>query len=338
MLDPSLEDVVLKTPPESKKPVSAVEAISAQKKVVLKRKLIAPVDDDSVVSSTPIVGSPKVDAAAAAAVAAVTLNTSATSIKDADLTGGATPTKVPKIPITAPSDDDGIVIKNRAAEAAAKAADNGNGDAAAVGKDVVKLAEVTVLTYQERMELRAKRFGIPAAAAATTPPAAEKKTAAVTGVTAAAATNTKPSAAVALLADTEQLKKRAERFGLTVADESAKLAARAERFGTAATTTKTTVPAAAGAAKTTTSSNTSAELVEQMRKRAERFGGSVSKVMLQIENEEKLRERQDRFNATAAAAAAATTTVTTAAAVATVVAPAAKVPIEAPAAVADKTE
>lgn len=289
MLDPSaLEDVVLKTPPESKTTtpaaVAAADAIPAQKKIVLKRKLIEP---ESISTTTD-----------AAAIGSDDLNISATSVgslsaaDDSAASIGVTPTKVPKIPITAPAADDQIIVRSvkkvaitADTTAAAPAADTG----ATVDK---KIAEVANLSYKERMELRAKRFGLPAVQAKPT----------LAAPVAAAATTAKPVAAaaaagkpVSALADPEQLKRRAERFGLNVADESAKLAARAERFGTNAT-------AKTGATKTAAAVNP--ELLEQMRKRAERFGGSVSKEMLKIENEEKLRLRQERFNASAAAAAA----------------------------------
>lgn len=260
---------------------------------MLKRKLIEP---ESITTST----------AATAANDSDDLNISATSVGSLSATElsdpsiGVTPTKVPKIPITAPADDDNIVIA-RAVKKVPISVDTvvsspaDNSDAA---KDK-KIAEVAQLSYQERMDLRAKRFGLPAVAAKVTPVAPAAATAAAKKPVATAVVSAN---VISPLADPEQLKRRAERFGLTIADESAKLAARAERFGTAAATAK------AGGA--TASAAVNPELLEQMRKRAERFGGSVSKQMLQIENDEKLRQRQERFNASAAAAAAATATAT----------------------------
>lgn len=299
MLDPSaLEDVVLKTPPESKTTAAAVaaaDAIPAQKKVVLKRKLIEP---ESIPAS-----------ADAAAIGSDELNISATSVSSlsaADVSVasiGVTPTKVPKIPITAPAADDNIIV--RAVKKVAITADTSAATAATDSDATVdkKIAEVAQLSYKERMELRAKRFGLPAVQAK--PTSAAPVTAAVAAATkkpVAAATAAAAANVVSPLADPEQLKRRAERFGLNVADESAKLAARAERFGTDGTTKTGGAKTKNGDAKTATAVNP--ELLEQMRKRAERFGGSVSTQMLKIENEEKLRQRQERFNASAAAAAA----------------------------------
>lgn len=202
---------------------------------------------------------------------------------------GVTSPKVPKIPITAPQADDAV-----APASAQKAIDStaaANGDP----KNVVKVEAVAQLTHQERLDLRAKRFGGPKPAAQPTAVATKPAT-------------TPTKTVVSPLVDPEQLRKRAERFGLSTADETAKLAARAARFGLAepnvaaaatavtSTTKKTATPVAAGA---------NAELVELMRKRAERFGGSVSKVMLEIESEDKRRQRLERFNADKAAAAAA---------------------------------
>lgn len=271
LLDPSLEDAVLKTPPESKPTqIDDVGGTASQKKVILKRKLIVSESENSVNGATPTVTTAQLSAA------------SDTKAAEA----GVTSPKVPKIPITAPQADDAV------APASAHKAITIDSTAAANGdpKNVVKVEAVAQLTHQERLDLRAKRFGGPKPAAQPTAVATKPAT-------------TPTKTAVSPLVDPEQLRKRAERFGLSTADETAKLAARAARFGLAepknavtSTTKKTATPVAAGA---------NAELVELMRKRAERFGGSVSKVMLEIESEDKRRQRLERFNADKAAAAAA---------------------------------
>lgn len=94
----------------------------------------------------------------------------------------------------------------------------------------------------------------------------------------------------------ERLELRAKKFGAPIAAESLK-AARSERFGLTPVTTSATV------AKTETNTNSSnkngsssvVSNVDVLKKRAERFGGSVSKVMNKIENLEKLQKRSERF-------------------------------------------
>lgn len=109
----------------------------------------------------------------------------------------------------------------------------------------------------------------------------------------------------------ERLELRAKKFGAPVSSDVAKLA-RAERFGLPET--KASAPAAGGGSSggaAVSTAKTAAD-VELLKKRAERFGGSVSNTMVKIEMNEKLLKRQERFGAGAAAAAGgagATTTV-----------------------------
>lgn len=92
----------------------------------------------------------------------------------------------------------------------------------------------------------------------------------------------------------DRLELRAKKFGATPSADALKQA-RAERFGISAD------------AKTgSKSDDTSGKIgnatvsVDILKKRAERFGGSVSTVMNKIENQEKLLKRQERFGASAA--------------------------------------
>lgn len=85
----------------------------------------------------------------------------------------------------------------------------------------------------------------------------------------------------------ERLEMRAKKFGTPIAPESAKLA-RSERFGL---TNASTTPTGGGGNKITTIPVS----VEILKKRAERFGGSVSSEMNKIDNLEKLQKRQARF-------------------------------------------
>lgn len=91
----------------------------------------------------------------------------------------------------------------------------------------------------------------------------------------------------------ERLELRAKKFGAAPSIDALKQA-RAERFGTS------------GEAKTDAKSDNSTGKiasapvsVDVLKKRAERFGGSVSTVMNKIENKEKLLKRQERFAASA---------------------------------------
>lgn len=104
----------------------------------------------------------------------------------------------------------------------------------------------------------------------------------------------------------ERLEMRAKKFGAPVSIDSLK-SARAERFGLSATSTIT-----ASATANSENGGKNGVSVETLKKRAERFGGSVSKVMTKIENFEKLQKRRERFGAAAAAAAEKSTVTATA--------------------------
>ncbi|XP_010792266.1 SAP domain-containing ribonucleoprotein isoform X3 [Notothenia coriiceps] len=109
----------------------------------------------------------------------------------------------------------------------------------------------------------------------------------------------------------ERLQKRAERFNLPATAESKK-AIRAARFGE--TTEKSApAPTAGGVAAAKAPVN-----VDQLKKRAERFGMNVSSVSQKIEEDEKLKKRKERFGVTAASTGA----VAAVAAVATAASPA----------------
>ncbi|TDH10184.1 hypothetical protein EPR50_G00072540 [Perca flavescens] len=93
----------------------------------------------------------------------------------------------------------------------------------------------------------------------------------------------------------ERLQKRAERFNLPATAESKK-AIRAARFGES---TENTSPAPGAVANSKAPVN-----VDQLKKRAERFGMNVSSVSQKIEEDEKLKKRKERFGVTAAAGVA----------------------------------
>lgn len=92
----------------------------------------------------------------------------------------------------------------------------------------------------------------------------------------------------------ERLELRAKKFGAAPTVDALKQA-RAERFGIAADT-KTAAKSDSGTGQIASAPVS----VDVLKKRAERFGGSVSTVMSKIENKEKLLKRQERFGAGAA--------------------------------------
>lgn len=123
---------------------------------------------------------------------------------------------------------------------------------------------------------------------------------------------------VSQLSVKERMEMRAKKFGAAPSADSLK-AARAERFGAAAQapeadkatpeTDKAASPAKKAAepiAKVITAPDVGA-----LKKRAERFGYSVAKTMVTMENKEKLLKRQERFgNAEGASTGSSTTPVT----------------------------
>lgn len=99
----------------------------------------------------------------------------------------------------------------------------------------------------------------------------------------------------------ERMELRAKKFGAAPTGDVAKLA-RAERFGITADT---------AAAKTDNKDSSlsitkTAPDVDLLKKRAERFGGSVSNAMVSIEQKEKLLKRQERFGAAASSTVSGT--------------------------------
>ncbi|CAD7093009.1 unnamed protein product [Hermetia illucens] len=85
----------------------------------------------------------------------------------------------------------------------------------------------------------------------------------------------------------DRLEMRAKKFGTAASADTAKLA-RAARFGQSTNAESIT------SASSATSASTS---IDTLKKRAERFGCSVSSRMVQLERKEKLMKRQERFGA-----------------------------------------
>uniref|UniRef100_A0A4W5MFV5 SAP domain containing ribonucleoprotein n=1 Tax=Hucho hucho TaxID=62062 RepID=A0A4W5MFV5_9TELE len=90
----------------------------------------------------------------------------------------------------------------------------------------------------------------------------------------------------------ERLQKRADRFNVPTSADSKK-AIRASRFGLTAAAPPTS----------TMGQSQSSISVEQLKKRAERFGGNVSSVSKKVEEDEKLKKRKERFGILTAAVA-----------------------------------
>lgn len=91
----------------------------------------------------------------------------------------------------------------------------------------------------------------------------------------------------------ERLELRAKKFGAAPSADALKQA-RAERFGISSEA-KTATKADGSGGKIASAPIS----VDVLKKRAERFGGSVSTVMNKIENKEKLQKRQERFGGSA---------------------------------------
>lgn len=96
----------------------------------------------------------------------------------------------------------------------------------------------------------------------------------------------------------ERLELRAKKFGAAPTSDL-KLQARAARFGLDSES------------KSTTSSTSTVSSLEALKKRAERFGVSVSDKLTKIDQQEKLQKRQERFAGAAASTPAAATTPST---------------------------
>lgn len=146
----------------------------------------------------------------------------------------------------------------------ASKASNGNSDGS-VGK-------LSQLTMKERMEMRAKKFGVPASGDAVKVARAERFGGATSDAT--ASTTSKSLTFEKSAPDVDLLKKRAERFGGSVSNTmvkielSEKMLKRQERFGAATTVTGTVKTATS---ETPASTEVSSEYAEKAKLRLERF-------------------------------------------------------------------
>ena len=99
------------------------------------------------------------------------------------------------------------------------------------------------------------------------------------------------------MSDAERLRLRAEKYGVNTSKGAiSSKEARAARFGvaaakgTAAATEKKTPAAGKGAAK-----NVSAEDLEKMKQRSLRFGATVSSTLSSADSVDKIAKRKERF-------------------------------------------
>ncbi|CAB1336666.1 unnamed protein product [Coregonus sp. 'balchen'] len=102
----------------------------------------------------------------------------------------------------------------------------------------------------------------------------------------------------------ERLQKRADRFNVPASADSKK-AIRAARFGLPAAAPPTSTTGVTVNKSTASNPHICPVSVEQLKKRAERFGGNVSSVSKKVEEDEKLKKRKERFGILTAAAAVA---------------------------------
>lgn len=168
------------------------------------------------------------------------------------------------------SDDE----KKQSEEASSDDAKDKDAEAAS-GEPEKKVIKLTELTPQQRLEMRAKKFG---AQATETPDSKLQARAARFGL----AAGSSPSKPASTLVSIDALKKRAERFGVNVSDkvtkleQDEKLHKRQERFGAGAPASTTTAavvaPNVTATGKVTiSSSSTKTDYAERARLRLERF-------------------------------------------------------------------
>lgn len=182
-----------------------------------------------------------------------------------------TPAPTTTVPANA-SDDEKKQTKEASDDAKPK-----DPETAASDEPPKKVIKLTELTPQQRLEMRAKKFG---AQAAETPDSKLQARAARFGLS--GSDSSKPASTLVSL---DALKKRAERFGVNVSDKVSKLEQdeklhkRQERFGAAATTPATgteVAPKLTATGKVTiSSSSTKTDYAERARLRLERFKNTV---------------------------------------------------------------
>jgi len=112
-----------------------------------------------------------------------------------------------------------------------------------------------------------------------------------------------PPKPVSQLTDAERLKLRAEKYGVSTAKGAlSSKEARAARFGMATSGDKKTASPAAAKGGAASAKNLSADDLEKMKQRSQRFGSTVSSAMSNVDNMEKILKRKERFGEVASSA------------------------------------
>ncbi|XP_053695448.1 uncharacterized protein LOC128742973 isoform X2 [Sabethes cyaneus] len=150
-------------------------------------------------------------------------------------------------------------------------------DQVATGEPEKKIIKLNQMTAQERLEMRAKKFGPQAVTTDVSSNSKLQARAARFGIGGTSSTASTSNGSNSNLVSLDALKKRAERFGANVSDkltkleQEEKLQKRQERFGQAAETKLT----ATGKVAITASSSTSTDYSERARLRLQRFKNTV---------------------------------------------------------------
>jgi SAP domain-containing ribonucleoprotein len=164
------------------------------------------------------------------------------------------------------------VISTEPAKKAEESTEDASKETSSTSEPEKKIIKISELSVQDRLELRAKKFGNATGTVSSSSDKLDARAARFGVTTATTADSTKSNKiTITASAPIEVLKKRAERFGaatstdLKKSEMDEKLQKRQERFGSAAPTT--------GSVKL--SDTTSVDYAEKARLRAERFKTAV---------------------------------------------------------------
>ncbi|XP_058823120.1 SAP domain-containing ribonucleoprotein [Topomyia yanbarensis] len=163
-----------------------------------------------------------------------------------------------------------VAVTSVASDGEAKKTEDANKSEQHSGEPEKKIIKLNQMTAQERLEMRAKKFGAQVVESPNSKLQARAARFGLGGTSSSVASGSPTSNLISL----DALKKRAERFGVNVSDKvtklelDEKLQKRQARFGEAATTSKLT---ATGKVAITAASSTNTNYSERARLRLERF-------------------------------------------------------------------